>query len=293
MEYPDIDFDIFYMNSACNIPPMMTGLRTDEIKLNKIVIGLFDDDTTGNVELSNTTCQFPNKDNKNRHTEKYFAMLYPKHSSHNSKIFTVENFYENEIIAEAYKECLETILRVNKGKSLESINGSLEDAVKTAIFEKSKHLIDKEDFKYFRGLFDKIKEIKIFCDELGSTKANSMAKDVDAGVTAHQSKKLDFKEIYTNRRGTDIQAEYYNDKKIIVKAGSKLSKDEVKSCSAKLERKRTLEKVAEEVAEHWILKKDKIFDSVSAAINYATGGSMIGWYHWKLKENHGSLQTIR
>ena len=37
-EYPELDFDIFYMNSANNIPPMMTGLRTCEINYNKVLL---------------------------------------------------------------------------------------------------------------------------------------------------------------------------------------------------------------------------------------------------------------
>ncbi|NJM79521.1 MAG: AAA family ATPase [Flavobacterium sp.] len=39
-EYPDIQFDIFQMNSACNIPPMMLGLRTNEIDYKKLIIGI-------------------------------------------------------------------------------------------------------------------------------------------------------------------------------------------------------------------------------------------------------------
>jgi len=62
-EYPELSFDIFYMNSACNIPPMMTGLRTSEIDYKKIFIGIFDYDQTGKVELTNTSCKFPKVQN--------------------------------------------------------------------------------------------------------------------------------------------------------------------------------------------------------------------------------------
>ncbi|MBK7854705.1 MAG: ATP-binding protein [Bacteroidetes bacterium] len=87
-EYPELSFDIFYMNSACNIPPMMLGLRTAEIEYNKLCIGIFDVDATGNKELSHTDCQFPNTQNKKRHELGFYATGYPKHATHRSEFFS-------------------------------------------------------------------------------------------------------------------------------------------------------------------------------------------------------------
>lgn len=159
-EYADLSFDIFYMNSACNIPQMMTGLRTSEIDYKKIFIGIFDDDPTGNIELSNTTCKFPNIQNTKRHKEGYFAFAYPKHQEHKSTVFTIENFFDSNHLETAYNLALADFAGKFKGKSIESISEDVKERAKTKLFESSKGLTDKEDFKNFRKLFELIKEIK-------------------------------------------------------------------------------------------------------------------------------------
>ncbi|RZJ48577.1 MAG: ATP-binding cassette domain-containing protein, partial [Flavobacterium sp.] len=100
-EYSDLKFDIFHMNSACNIPPMMLGLRTNEYKHNKIIIGLFDDDETGRAECDKTACYFPNEQNQKRHVENYFSLKYPKYEGYKSKDFTVEKFFGAQIVNDA------------------------------------------------------------------------------------------------------------------------------------------------------------------------------------------------
>jgi predicted transport protein/predicted ATP-dependent endonuclease of OLD family len=160
-EYPELSFDIFYMNSACNIPPMMLGLRTSEIEYNKLCIGIFDVDTTGNKELSHTECQFPNIQNKKRHELGFYATGYPKHAAHRSEFFTVENFYDTQHLLDAYQNTLNSIATHVNGKSIESINEKLKDLTKSNLLAKAKTFTDKEDFKNFRLLFDVIKAIKV------------------------------------------------------------------------------------------------------------------------------------
>ncbi|NLU92651.1 AAA family ATPase [Chitinophaga sp. Ak27] len=160
-EYPELSFDIFYMNSACNIPPMMLGLRTSEIEYNKLCIGVFDVDATGNRELSHTECQFPNQQNKKRHELGFYATGYPKHTVHKSEFFTVENFYDTQHLLEAYKDALNSIATHVNGKSIESINEKLKDLTKTNLLAKAKTFTNKEEFKNFRLLFDIIKAMKV------------------------------------------------------------------------------------------------------------------------------------
>jgi ABC-type cobalamin/Fe3+-siderophores transport system ATPase subunit len=164
-EYPELIFDIFYMNSACNIPPMMTGLRTSEIDYKKIFIGVFDDDQTGNVELSNTSCKFPDVQNSKRHKEGYFAFTYPKHDEHKSAIFTVENFFDSNHLETAFNSALSEFAGKFKGKSIDSISEDVKDKAKSKLFENSKTFTNKEDFKNFRKLFDLVKEIKKYNDD--------------------------------------------------------------------------------------------------------------------------------
>jgi ABC-type cobalamin/Fe3+-siderophores transport system ATPase subunit len=164
-EYPELIFDIFYMNSASNIPPMMTGLRTSEIDYKKIFIGVFDDDQTGNVELSNTSCKFPDVQNSKRHKEGYFAFTYPKHDEHKSAIFTVENFFDSNHLETAFNSALSEFAGKFKGKSIDSISEDVKDKAKSKLFENSKTFTNKVDFKNFRKLFDLVKEIKKYNDD--------------------------------------------------------------------------------------------------------------------------------
>lgn len=159
-EYPELKFDIFYMNSANNVPPMMLGLRTSEIEYDKLCIGIFDDDETGRKELSLTTCLFPAAQNKKRHELGFYSFAYPKHANHKSGDFTVECFYETKYILEAYSEAFKTIGHSVQGRSMSTINEKLEDLTKNNLLAKAKTFIDKEEFKNFRLLFDVLKTIK-------------------------------------------------------------------------------------------------------------------------------------
>lgn len=293
-EYSDLKFDIFYMNSACNIPLMMTGLRTSEIDYKKLFIGIFDDDQTGRAELSNTTCKFPDNQNKKRHKEGYFAFMYPKHEDHKSTIFTVENFFDSIHLETAYNLALSDFSGKFTGKSIESISEEIRDKAKQKLFENSKTFINKEDFKHFRKLFDLIRDIKKNYDEslITNHSTNSVQVQEETSREAKGTKK-EFVEIYTNRRNTNVKAKYFNEKKIILETGSKLSINVVASYGPKTERNKELKKIAEFQKDYWILNTDKEFNSVSGAINYATGGNMNGWEYWLIKENNNPLETIR
>lgn len=159
-EYPELIFDIFNMNSACNIPPMMMGLRTSEIDYKKIFIGIFDDDETGRVQLSLTTCKFPDLQNSKRHKEGYFAFAYPKHSEYKSGYFTVENFFDPIHLETAYNSAITDFTGKFKGKSIHTLSDEIKEKAKAKLFESSKKLTLKEDFKNFRALFDLIRNIK-------------------------------------------------------------------------------------------------------------------------------------
>lgn len=156
-EYTALSFDIFNMNSANNIPPMMLGLRTSEVEYNKIFIGIFDDDEVGNTQLSETSCLFPNNQNVKRHKEGYYAFKYIKHADHKSKAYTIENMFDSHHYENAFKEALGQYLF--KGKSIDTIGDEIKDKAKNILAEKSKDFTI-EDFKYFRALFDKILLIK-------------------------------------------------------------------------------------------------------------------------------------
>ncbi|PUB29444.1 uncharacterized protein DUF4357 [Elizabethkingia sp. YR214] len=293
-EYTDLKFDIFYMNSACNIPLMMTGLRTSEIEYKKIFIGIFDDDQTGRTELSNTTCKFPDNQNKKRHKEGYYAFIYPKHENHKSSIFTVENFFDSLHLETAYNLALSELSGKFTGKSIETISEEIREKAKQKLFESSRSFANKEDFKNFRKLFDLIRDIKDkYYESLIAIHDPNPINETENKNNKSNVKEDDNIEIYTKRRNTEVEARYYNDKKIVLIQGSKLSVDVVDSYGNSIERNKELKKIADLQENCWVLKEDKTFNSVSGAINYATGGNMNGWAHWLIKENKKPLETIR
>lgn len=225
-EYPELSFDIFYMNSACNIPPMMLGLRTSEIEYNKLCIGVFDVDSTGNKELSHTECQFPNLQNKKRHELGFYATGYPKHAAHKSEFFTVENFYDTQHLLEAYKDALNSIAAHVSGKSIESINEKLKDLTKTNLLAKAKTFTDKEEFKNFRLLFDIIKAIKVHY---------AANKKQPAAVAAITSAKVATKKP-TSEQAKEKVVKKASKKAVVVKAKTHTEKEHLENASPEIKK---------------------------------------------------------
>ncbi len=301
-DYKDLDFELFKLNTESNIQPFLRGLYESDFDNSKLYIGLFDREKATLDNLKNPKNYdkiehrvfYKIKENDKQNAN-YYATTLPEIEDKKCDC-SIEMMYAYDKWENAYQKAVNNTLGKTTHKSIKDYSNDVLNDAKNILSENS-NTFTLEDFKEFRKLFDLIREIKKFAENLKqSLNTNEIVisqKKKDRNREKAGNEQKEFIEIYTNRRNTSIDAEFYNENKIVVKAGSKLSKDEVTTCSAKEARKITLKDIAEETKEHWILKEDKIFDSVSGAINYTTGGNMNGWDHWLLKENNEPLQVVR
>jgi ABC-type cobalamin/Fe3+-siderophores transport system ATPase subunit len=279
-EYADLSFDIFNMNSACNIPPMMLGLRTSEVYNGKLFIGIFDDDETGRTELSNTQSLFPNNQNKKRHKEGFYAFKYPKHDDHKSNAFTVENMYDSIHFEQAYKEALDQYQF--SGKSLDSITEDIKDKAKNILAEKSKDFVI-EDFKHFRALFDQIRAIK---EDFDGHKTSATTGTSNQTITA--SATPNYINVIFDRKGVIANGKFNTqNQSLTVTSGSQICKEFTSSSTDTLKASRA-EKLANkyknETDTYYLLSEDIEFDTPSGAAVFVNAGFANGWKVWKNNE---------
>lgn len=322
-EYRELDFEIFVLNGESKISPFLSGLYESDFQTDRLYIGIYDNDAAGIVASK----AFENikekyfkklKENNKKENRSYYGLLLPKPDEITCEC-TIETMYESAKFLEALSESYIHAKDHIKDKSIDDISKNIKEGAKNILAKKSAFFV-KEDFKHFRKLFNIIKEIYAFRKKL------MIGTDVDTTYTGDKSKKADkdvvqnasnaksndsnpkadvvrpllikndmnnFLEIYTTRRDTNVIAEFYNDRKIVLKAGSKLSKDVVDSYKDLKGRLDELAKISTAYDNHYLLKEDKRFYSVSGAIDYATGGNMSGWIYWLIKDTGKPLQTIR
>ncbi len=288
--FKELSFDIFSLGGESKMAPFMRGLCEGGLTDGKTYIAIYDNDTAGTGALGKdgfmpieNEAYRKLKDDKGNN---YFAFCYPKPNglSHDC---TVENLFPITKYQEAYKKAFEDEDGFTaNSKSVAKIAENITENAKRNLSLNSKDFV-AEDFEHFKPVFEMISKIAAVS---GAITIDKVKKEPQKPARQQEAA---FVVIYTNRRATDIQAEYYNEKKLVLKAGSKLSKDVVASYPFKNERNKELKKIANETDQHWVLKEDKAFNSVSGAINYATGGSMNGWAHWIITESGAALQSIR
>lgn len=303
-EFEGLDFGIYVMGSACNIPPMMVGLRTCDIEFNKIFIGVFDDDNTGRIELDKTNSKYPNEQNTKRHKLGYYGITYPYHNDFNKSKnnsdtfqFIVENMFDAIEYENAYKEALNSFSGDFKGKSVHKINEDIKDKSKNILYKKSKEFTTREDFKHFRKLFQLITEIKEHSKGLSSPKQKAKTvTPVATPITVEAETTSDIIEIFTKRRNTDVIGHFDPiSEKVTIQAGSIISADVVPSYKAneETERNKLKKKHCEFVDDKWTVKTPIEFASPSGAIKFGVGSNINGWKYWILKETKAELETIR
>lgn len=195
-EYPKLDFDIFSMSGANNIPQLITGLRTSDTKLNKTIIAIFDNDDEGKDNCNKTQVSYNGQLSK-LHKSGFFAIKY----DNDKKIvegdgFTVENMYDSSFYEEAFKEALSNYSGKFENKFIDKITKEIKEEAKTILANKSSNF-EKEDFKYFRKLFNLIGEIYSSKKELKETKEqlNITKTKVTSEDTQTENKREDKKEI--------------------------------------------------------------------------------------------------
>lgn len=293
-DYKDLEFDVFCLNSETKIKPFLEGLYESDFETNKLYIGLFDrekkilDDLKNpkNYEKIEGETFYKIKENGKQNI-KYFVTTLPKLEDKECDC-SIEMMYDYTKWENAYYNAVKNTIGKTKNKSIKNYSDDILDDAKNILAEHSKNFI-KGDFVNFRELFNIIRDVKKYSDELGKI-SNSQNLD------NHISQPQNYIEIITDARASDVSAWFFpDDEKVILKKGSKLPKNEVESYDKKQKenRQKELKKVAKTEKEFYILEQDKEFSSVSTALNFALGRSSNGWKVWKIKNNGEILETIR
>ena len=326
-EYPNLNFDIFCLNSETKIQPFLSGLYESDFETDKLYIGVYDNDEAGHKsyksfdEISQKSYKKLKENNKAHNT--YFSIELPKPEGTTCDC-TIETMYDYTKWEEAYQQAVQHTSGKTKDKS---INKYCEDVLKDAknILAENSNSFVKEDFKNFRKLFDLIREIaqyaktlkdnKITNEKPKNTESNTSKSVLKANVlpqnTIEKPKNTESNtsesvlqanvlpqntiEVILRTQSVDALA-WYNTQsgEITLKKGSKLALKVVDSYKKQeKQRLKELKKIAEKTENNYILKEDKKCKSVSGAACFTLGRTANGWKEWVIKENDNLLDTIR
>jgi len=326
-EYPNLNFDIFCLNSETKIQPFLSGLYESDFETDKLYIGVYDNDEAGHKsyksfdEISQKSYKKLKENNKAHNT--YFSIELPKPEGTTCDC-TIETMYDYTKWEEAYQQAVQHTSGKTKDKS---INKYCEDVLKDAknILAENSNSFVKEDFKNFRKLFDLIREIaqyaktlkdnKITNEKPKNTESNTSKSVLKANVlpqnTIEKPKNTESNtsesvlqanvlpqntiEVILRTQSVDALA-WYNTQsgEITLKKGSKLALKVVDSYKKQeKQRLKELKKIAEQTENNYILKEDKKCKSVSGAACFTLGRTANGWKEWVIKENDNLLDAIR
>lgn len=285
-EYVELDFDIINMTGAANIPQLMTGLRASDIELNKIIIGIFDNDDEGKDNCNKTQVKWD--ENPKAHTKGYFAIKY----GNDKKItkgdgFTVENMFDSKYFERAFSSALSEFSGKFENKYIDTITKEIKERAKTILAEQSKSLNSKDDFANFRELFDLILEIKKYSDNIKIVKRD--AKQISTNTTPNivESKSLPIY-FYINRDSISATGIFNPvDKSMILVKGSQIVKETTSLNKYQLkERSETIKlNNMNDEGSHLTATQNILFKKPSAAASFVLGGSRNGWYYWRTKDD--------
>lgn len=161
-DYTDLEFDVFNMTGADNIPQLMTGLRTSDLNLKKLIIGVFDNDNEGKDNCNKTQVKYDSKQKPK--TKGFYAIKYENNQNFKEGDgFTVENMFSSQHLEDSYIKALSDYKGKFGNKFIDVISKEIKLDTKRILVEKSK-TFQKTDFDKFKELFDLIREIKVYND---------------------------------------------------------------------------------------------------------------------------------
>jgi len=305
-EYPDLNFDIFCLNSETKIQPFLLGLYESDFETDKLYIGLFDREkkiledfkNKKNYQTIENKSFFKIIESNNKKNTNYFVTTLPEIEDKKCDCST-EVMYEYVKWEEAYQQAVKNTLGKTKDKS---INKYCEDVLKDAknILAENSNSFVKEDFKNFRKLFDLIREIAQYAKTLkDNTITNEKPKNTESNTpkSVLQANVLPQNTIEVVLKTQNVDAlAWYNTQsgEITLKKGSKLALEVVDSYKKQeKQRLKELKKIAEQTENNYILKEDKKCKSVSGAACFTLGRTANGWKEWMIKEDKKILDAIR
>ena len=300
-EYPNLNFDIFCLNSETKIQPFLSGLYESDFETDKLYIGVYDNDEAGHKsyksfdEISQKSYKKLKENNKAHNT--YFSVELPKPEGITCDC-TIETMYDYTKWEEAYQQAVQHTSGKTKDKSIDKYCKDVLQDAKNILAENSNSFV-KEDFKNFRKLFDLIREIAQYAKTLKDKITNEKPKNTEFNTpkSVLQANVLPQNTIEVVLKTQNVDAlAWYNTQsgEITLKKGSKLALEVVDSYKKQeKQRLKELKKIAEQTENNYILKEDKKCKSVSGAACFTLGRTANGWKEWVIKENDNLLDTIR
>jgi hypothetical protein len=300
-EYPNLNFDIFCLNSETKIQPFLSGLYESDFETDKLYIGVYDNDEAGHKsyksfdEISQKSYKKLKENNKTHNT--YFSVELPKPEGITCDC-TIETMYDYTKWEEAYQQAVQHTSGKTKDKSIDKYCKDVLQDAKNILAENSNSFV-KEDFKNFRKLFDLIREIAQYAKTLKDKITNEKPKNTEFNTpkSVLQANVLPQNTIEVVLKTQNVDAlAWYNTQsgEITLKKGSKLALEVVDSYKKQeKQRLKELKKIAEQTENNYILKEDKKCKSVSGAACFTLGRTANGWKEWVIKENDNLLDTIR
>ena len=301
-EYPNLNFDIFCLNSETKIQPFLSGLYESDFETDKLYIGVYDNDEAGHKsyksfdEISQKSYKKLKENNKAHNT--YFSVELPKPEGITCDC-TIETMYDYTKWEEAYQQAVQHTSGKTKDKSIDKYCKDVLQEAKNILAENSNSFV-KEDFKNFRKLFDLIREIAQYAKTLkDNTITNEKPKNTESNTpkSVQQANVLPQNTIEVVLKTQNVDAlAWYNTQsgEITLKKGSKLALEVVDSYKKQeKQRLKELKKIAEQTENNYILKEDKKCKSVSGAACLALGRNANGWKEWVIKENNKILDVVR
>lgn len=166
-DYPNLDFDVFAMNSSEHIREVLIGLSCSELQWNKKFIGIFDNDAAGIKDISNGFEKEPNNE-KIKHVKykdglasnNFYAFLLTKNNGYDAKeAYTIENCYPSVKYQDAFEQAVHDKHGYYDGLSIDKIADDIKNKSKIILAANCKSFEDI-DFDGFKPLFNLIEEIR-------------------------------------------------------------------------------------------------------------------------------------
>lgn len=165
--YPNLDFDVFSMNSSEHIREVLIGLSCSEIKWEKKFIGIFDNDQAGQKDI-NSGFEKENDNEQIKHVKykdgiasnNFYAFLLPIANGYDKKDgFTIENCYSPDKYEQAIVQAVSDKQGHFAGLSIDKIANDIKNKSKTILADRSKDF-SNNDFDGFKPIFDMVEAIR-------------------------------------------------------------------------------------------------------------------------------------
>lgn len=295
-DFNDLDFDVFSLGGESKIQPFMNGLYETNSWNDKLYIAIYDNDVAGRKPFEKSFEKVEDKiyrklkSNLLKHNN-FYAITLVRPNNFNSDC-TIESMFASQKYQASYMLAMNSY-KYFANKSIEEINTEIKEESKNLLAEQS-NTFPKDDFKYFKPLFDLIEQIQrdsspTIQENTNNNQDLSLPQtEASNALSTVESKSIEV--FYRDAKGL------YNpdNQHLILKVGSQVRQDYIPSFSKA--DKTTRERIKSEIGvekDGDTLKtlKDYEFNSPSAAGKFVFCSNVNGRKVWK-NANGRSLKEL-